>query len=175
MKKLSLLGLTAFLLVFISCTDSKKTETSSTTVSSSEKNSANSRVIYKAIETGDISKIDFLADDVIDHEGPDGKGLRGKDSVIAMLGDIHNHIKDLKMEIISDATSADGEYHFALIRMSGTTSDDKMGMPANTKMDHSAVDVVKIRDGKVTEHWGFYTMSEMQQMMGSGPMQDKMK
>lgn len=172
MKKLSFIGLTASLFLFISCTDTSKTETSSTTVSNAEKNSANSREIYKGIETGDMSKVNFLADDIVDHEHPNGTG--GRDSVMSMLGDMHNHVKDLKFELISDATSADGQYHFALVRMTGTTIDDKMGMPANMSMDHLAVDVVKLSDGKATEHWGFNSRSDMMKMMGGNKMQDKM-
>jgi len=170
MKKL-LLGVGVIMLVFNSCTDSKKTDTSTTTVSGAETNSMHSKEIYRAIETGDVSKVEFLDDDIIDHEGsPDGD-VKGKDNVKAMLADIHNHISNLKMETIADATSADGQYHFALIRMSGTTTDDKMGMPANTAMDHSSVDVVKVKDGKAVEHWGFY---EMKSMPGN-KMENKMK
>jgi predicted SnoaL-like aldol condensation-catalyzing enzyme len=170
MKKLFLPGLMAFLFLLSACTDNK-TETSSTTVTNNaDSNSIRSKAVYTAIESGDVSKVDFLADDIIDHEGPNG--VRGKDSVLAMLSDMHNHFKDLKMETIADATSADGMYHFALIRMTGTPIDDKMGMPANMAVDNMSVDVVKMKDGKATEHWGFYSPADMGKM--HSPMDAKM-
>ena len=173
MKKLSIIGLSAFLMLFMGCTDSKK-ETTTATTSNAEKNSVNSKEIYRAIETGDVSKIDFLTDDAIDHDGGPSGDIKGADNIKAMLADLHTHFSNLKMEQIADATSADGEYHFALVRMTGTTKDDKMGMPANMTIDQTTVDVVKIRDGKAAEHWGFFTRKDMQGMMPPGGGGDKM-
>ena len=168
-------GLCAVAFLLAGCKDSKTETTATTTSNNAETNSVHSKAIYTAIETGDVSKIDFLADDVIDHEGGPN-GTTGKDNVLKMLSDIHNHFRDLKMETIADATSADGTYHFALIRMTGTSTDAFMGMPANTAMDHMSVDVVKMRDGKAAEHWGFYDPAGMKSMnpMGDSKMETKM-
>lgn len=127
----------------------------------------------KAIESGDAAIIDsMIAGDAIDHMGPMGD-VKGSDSVKHMLVDMHNHIKDMKIDVIADAANED--YIFTLSRMTGTLNDANWGMPAGTKMDEKGVDVVKIKDGKMVEHWGYVDpaamMKHMEQMP---PMNDKM-
>ena len=132
---------------------------------------AKNKEIYKAIETGDVSKIkDYIDKDAVDHGGgANGQDVKGGDSIIAMLGSIHNSFTDLKMEVISDAIS--GDYLFTLVRLTGTTTANPgMGMPPNKKMDAKSVDVVKIKNGKAIEHWEFVDPKEMMAMMGSQKM-----
>lgn len=120
--------------------------------------------VYKGIETGDLSVMDkFVAEDVIDHGGMED--IKGRENVKKMLADIHNQYSNLKLTLISDATSEDGMYHFALVRITGTSKEAHMGMPANTPMDRTSVDVVRIQNGKVAEHWNFDDPRNMMKMM----------
>ena len=147
--------------LLMSCKDSSTTTSDAT--SKSEKNTENTKAVLKGIETGDLSVMDsFIADDVVDH-GDGMHEVRGRDSVKKMLADFHNHISDLKMDLIADAT--DGDYEFSLIRMTGTTKDAMMGMPANTSIDRTNVGVVKMSDGKAKEHWLFANPKDMMKMM----------
>ncbi len=169
MKKLILVA--AVLCCFASCKDS--TTTSTTDNSQNEKNLENNKKVYKAIETGDAATIDSLiAGDAVDHQGPNGMDIKGTDSVRHMLADMHNHVKDFKLEVIADA--ANGDYIFAMAHISGTMSDASMGMPAGSKMDEKGVDVVKLKDGKMIEHWGFVDPNEMMKHMKEMPMDNKM-
>lgn len=141
-----------------------------------KKNIANNKEIYHAIETGDVSKLDSLmSKDIVDHEGNMGKDIVGIDSLKAFLGSIHNYIDGLKMESISEATSGDGVYHFALVHMTGIAKQNPWGMPAGQKVDDMSVDVVKIKDGKATDHWSFTSTKDMMEMMGNMPGDDKQK
>ena len=125
---------------------------------------ANSLAIYKGIETGDLSVMDkFVSKDVIDHGGM--QDVKGLDNVKKMLSDIHNHFTNLKITLVTDAYSEDGKYHFALARMTGTTKDTSMGMPANTPIDRMGVDVVRIENGMAVEHWSYDDPREMMRMM----------
>jgi predicted ester cyclase len=136
--------------------------------SQNEKTLAKNKEIYKAIETGDVSKIrDYIDKDAVDHGGgPNGQDVKGGDSIISMLGSIHNSFTDLKMEVISDAMS--GDYLFTLARLTGTTTANPgMGMPPNKKMDLKSVDVVKVKNGKAIDHWQFVDPKEMMEMMGA--------
>lgn len=177
MKKLFFAGAGLLLCFMISCTDSKTT--SSTTTTNAEKNRENITSVYRGIESGDMSKMDeFVADDIVDHYHGE---VKGRDSVKKMLADMHNHFSNLKMDIIAEATStnsANDEYHFTLVRMTGTTTDDKFGRPANTAVDETSVDVVRMKDGKAVDHWGFDDPTMMMKMMemnkGNQPM-DKME
>ncbi|HEY0750611.1 MAG TPA: nuclear transport factor 2 family protein [Chitinophagaceae bacterium] len=153
-------------LFFYSCDNS-------TTVAGSEednmaaRNTEHVKAIFKAIETGDVSAVDtLLTEDFIDHNANmDGSDIVGKDSVKAMLSKIHTYFDGLKVEYISDATSEDGTYHYALSRMTGTAKENPWGMPVGMKMDDSSVDVIKIRDGKAAEHWGFLSWGDINEMM----------
>jgi len=156
-------------IALISCKDNtSSTDASATANSQDEKNLANNAKVYKAIETGDVSPIDSLiATDAVDHDGgEDGKDMVGKDSILHMLGNLHNNMKDLKLDVISSATN--GDYIFTLVHVTGTSADS-----SHMKIDEMGTDVVKVKDGKMTEHWGFTEDKTMAQRMMA--MQDKMK
>lgn len=162
----------AFMLCFLmSCKDAKTTNT--TTSSTAETNRNNMSAVYAGIQSGDMSKMDaFVSADIVDHGMP--MEIKGRDSVKKMLADMHNHFTNLKMDMVAEATSADNLYHFALVRMTGTTTDDKMGRPANTPVDETSIDVVKLSDGKVVEHWSFQDSKMMMKMMGMDKGMDHM-
>jgi len=149
--------------------------TTSTATSQAEKNKAGTLAVYRAIETGDMSGLDsFIDKDIVDHNaGPNGAEIKGLDSLKAMFTRMHDNMSDLKMESIANAT--DGDYGFDLNHTTGTTKNAFMGMPANTKFDMMNVDVVKIKDGKAVEHWGYVDPNEMMKMMqmakGMPPME----
>jgi predicted ester cyclase len=163
MKKFLFTAATGMLCFFISCKDSTST-TSSSNSSQNDSNLANSRKVMKAIETGDSATINALiADDAVDHAGPNGQDVKGGDSVKHMLIDIHNHMKDMKLDVIADA--ANGDYIFSLTTFKGTCTDGNMGMPAGTQMNERGVEVAKVKDGKMVEHWTFVDQNEMMKHM----------
>ena len=63
------------------------------------------------------------------------------------------------------ANATDGDYNFDLNRTTGTTINEFMGMPANTQLDMTGVDVVKIKNGKAVEHWAYVDPKDMMKMM----------
>ncbi len=160
MKKLFLISSCIILCFLMGCKDSTTTTNSNST---QEINKANSQKIAKAIETGDVSGIDSLFDkDFVDHSGPNGD-IKGVDSLKAYFTMIHSHVPDVKITSIANAT--DGDYNFDLNRMTGTTNSEFMGMPANYKFDMTGVDVVKLKNGKAVEHWGYADPKDMMKMM----------
>jgi ketosteroid isomerase-like protein len=132
-----------------------------------KKNTEKMKAVYHAIETGDVSGLDSLiADDAVDHNGnPDGTDVKGKENIKKMLAEIHTYFDNLKMEYMSDATSADGEYQFSSVRMTGKAKANPWGMPVGMDMDETSVDMVKIKDGKATDHWNFMSMKDVHEMM----------
>lgn len=154
----------------ISCNTPTSTAPAATTPSQSDVNIANNLKIYKAIETGDMSSIDTLfADGAIDHEGPNGMEIKGKDSIMKMLGGIHKQVKDLKIDVITSA--ANGDYIFSLVDFTGTIADSSMGTPGKS-IDEKSVDVIKLKDNKFSEHWGFDEDAQVNKEMME--MHDKM-
>ncbi len=163
MKKCSFLAISIICCFFISC----KNETVDPAVAAAAKNKANTLKVFKAIETGDVSVLDSLmAKDAIDHSGPNGP-IVGLDSIKAYLADVHNQFDGLKMSMVADAT--DGDYEFTLARMEGVCKTGSMGMPAGTKCNMLSVDVVKLKDGKMTDHWSYMDPNDMMKMMGGTP------
>lgn len=160
MKKFLFIAL-LFLSFFISCKTSDGEHQERV-----EKNTANSKEVYHAVETGDVTKLDdFISRDAIDHSGE--TDIKGIDSIKTMLINVHNHFKDPKIDIISRATSEDGLYNFDLVKFTGTTIDGSMGAPTNTKMESLEVYVVRIKDGMNMEHWRFINNRDAVQMMQS--------
>jgi len=140
--------------------------------SQAEKNKMVVHDIYQGIETGDMSKLNGIADDAVDHMGPKGTEIKGGDNIKKMLSDMHNHMKDLKMEVVAEA--ANGDYVFVWCHMTGTCTDSSMGMKGGMVMDSKSVDVIKFKDGKATDHWGYLDPQDMMKMMPP-PMDNKMK
>jgi predicted ester cyclase len=126
--------------------------------SGNDKNLSASRDIYDGIETGDTTKLSSIAADAVDHAGPYGDVTSG-DSIKGMLAQVRNHIKDLKIEIINDVAS--GDYVYTWNRWTGTALDSSMGFKPNQPFNTTGVDIVKFRDGKAVEHWGFVDQKDV--------------
>jgi hypothetical protein len=179
MKKV--LSAFAGLFLLISCNQTKDSAVTGDNdhMTQAKRNTEHNKEIYRAIETGDVNKLDsFIAKDVIDHEGNNGKDIKGLDSLKHHLAQIHNYFDGLKMEIITEGTSQDGNYHFSMVRMRGKAKANPWGMPVGMDMDDTSMDVVKIKDGKASEHWMFMSQKDMMEMMSgmkSGNTQPMMK
>lgn len=160
MKQVLFAAATVWCCVLLSCQNAANNNMAD---SQTEKNKIAVRDVYQGIQTGDITKLSVIADDAVDHAGPNGQEIKGGDNIKKMLADMHNHIKDLKVEIVADA--ADGDYVFTWCRMTGTAVDSSMGMAPGTNLDSKCVDVVKFKDGKATDHWCYMDPKEMMKMM----------
>ncbi len=129
-----------------------------------EKNLASFETVNKAFETGDVSGIDsVVADDFLDHT--DHGDVNGKDSLKAMVKQMHASFPDMKTSVKN--TAASGDYVYGWMSYSGN-SDGSMGIPKGP-YDMSAVELVKFSNGKAVEHWSFMQPSDMMKMMGSQP------
>jgi len=129
--------------------------------SGNDNNISTSRDIIKGIETGDSSKLSSIAPDAVDHAGPTGDVSNG-DSIKGYLLEMHNHIKDLKIDILGDAASGDNVYIWT--KMTGTALDSTMGFMPNQPFSVSGVEILKFRDGKVVEHWGTIDQKDLMLM-----------
>ena len=173
MKKLLFMG-ASVMLFLASCNDNGATSNGN---SAADKAKANNREVLKAIESGDVSKLDsFITSDGIDHSGADGMTeVKGIDNIKKDLGSIKQSFSDLKFDVQQDAVN--GEYLFVMSKLIGTTSANPgHGMQPNQKIEMSGADVLKFNsEGKFTEHWTFNDPRDMMKMMGGDkPMDNKM-
>ena len=164
MKKLIFTAATAMVCLLISCNDSGTSGSATTGDKDAQAdNKAKLGIIHNALETGDVSKLDSIIDkDIVDHGSPMGD-VKGIDSIKKWFVDFHSNTKDVKVESI--ATAVNGDYSFDYNKMTGTFTNPFMGMPAGP-FEMTAVDVVKLKDGKAVEHWGYMDPKEMMKMMG---------
>ncbi|HEX8333092.1 MAG TPA: ester cyclase [Segetibacter sp.] len=168
MKRLSHFALFAIAMFFFACTEKG---TGSTTASTGEKSAGSellgtTHAVYRAIETGDSATLsNHISADAIDHGGgPNGEDVKGND-IVKMLSSFHKDVDNLKMEVIEEAASND--HIFAVVRMTGTTNKAVWGMPAGHKMDTKSIDLIKVSNGKMTDHWAYFEMAEAMKMMGA--------
>jgi predicted ester cyclase len=163
MKKIITITSTGLICFFTSCNTAGGGNTQG------EKNIATVNAVDRAIESGDMGKLDqYIAADAVDHAGEHGD-VKGLDSIKAQLGRMHDEYKDMKLEELQQASN--GDYVFSLSRFTGTNTVPSMGAPAGTHFDMTSVEVVKFNsDGKATEHWGYVSMADAMKMTGGGNM-----
>jgi len=150
--------------LYVSCNSG--TTTASGPSDQEKKNLAANDAVGKMFESGDFSKLgDYIATDAIDHSGPMGE-VKGLDSIKAMFNMFASTMKDTKIDIVKEM--ADGDYVMAWIKQSWTATQDDpmMHLKAGDRASMDGVEVTKYNsDGKVVEHWGFMSMSDMMKMM----------
>ena len=172
MKKIVFVTATALISFLISCNDKSSTSSNS----AADKAMANNRTVIKAIENGDVSKIDsFITEDAVDHSGAGGMmEVKGRENIKKDLATMKQDFTDFKIDIMQEA--AHGDYLFVLGKMTGTTSANPgHGMPPNKKIEMTSVDVLKFNsDGIFTDHWSFNDPKEMMAMMGGDHPMEKM-
>jgi predicted SnoaL-like aldol condensation-catalyzing enzyme len=168
MKKL-LITVPAFLfLFFISQINAQSKNARS---DKARKNLEACNIVNKAIMTGDFSTLDnVLAENAVDHAGMQGD-LVGREAIKTELTKFHTMAPDMKVDVIREL--ADDEYAFQWVKFTGTTVSGDMGMPAGTKFDMNAIEVVRFKDGKAQEHWEFMQPADVMKMVQSNNMNNK--
>ena len=163
--------------LFTSCENKKAESTEKSTETAAggmdhaamadDRNAEMTNTVFRALETGNTAGIDtILSEDVVDHDfGPMGTDIKGRDSVLAHIGRLHNYFDGLKIEMMQHATSTDGMYHYAMSRMTGKVKENPWGIPVGSNMDDVSIDVIKLKDGKCTDHWGFMSMHDFNEVM----------
>jgi predicted SnoaL-like aldol condensation-catalyzing enzyme len=168
MKKLAF----AFSAVILSCLVTCTTNTAKEggTSEKAKKNLENTKSVIGMFEKGDFSKAgDYIAADVVDHSGPMGE-VKGLDSLKVMFAKMATSMSNVKNEVVKGIS--DDEYSMVWVRQTWTqkTDDPMMGMKAGQNGDMQTVEVCKHgADGKITDHWGFMSMTDMMKMMPQMP------
>jgi predicted SnoaL-like aldol condensation-catalyzing enzyme len=163
MKKILFALATGLICLSYSCSEQKAAEKDNT----AEKRKAANAIFYKAIETGDVSKIDsVLAKDAIDHADMSGNDIVGRDNIKAMFAESGKQINNMKLEVLS--SMSDGDYSMDRVRMTGTAAVSiPPNIPVGSKVDITTVEVVKWKDGMAYEHWTYMDTKDVSKMMAS--------
>ena len=128
------------------------------------------RRFYSEVSEGNLGVVDELvADDFVEHE--EFPGLEPtKEGVKQFFAMFRSAFPDLRME--AHEIVAESDLLCARGTMSGTHKGEFMGMPPSGKhIEIEGFDMLRIRDGQVTEHWGLMDAMTMMQQLGAMPEQ----
>lgn len=152
-------------LFFISCEHVPGTTGSNKEIDANKKSV---RAVYDMFETGNTSNIeDYVHSDMIEHT-PDPavytKGIQGLKDIIQIN---RTAFPDLKFTVYRIA--GEGNMIFSHFNIKGTNTGNLVGIEASgRKIDVDGVDVLLFRDGKISEHWGYWDTRKFIEQMGGG-------
>lgn len=140
-----------------------------------EANSALVKKFYaEVVNKGNVDLLDeILAENFIEHETMPGQEP-GREGVKQFFETFRTAFPDLKFDV--ERLIAKDDNVVAYLTISGTNKGEFMGMPATgKKINMKAIDIIRIKDGKVVEHWGVTDNLAMMQQLGAVPEESPAK
>ncbi len=134
-----------------------------------EKNKAlNRRFVEEVINQGNLDALDELIDPgAVDHAAPPGfpTGREGAKQFVTMMS---SAFPDLYLTI--EEMVAEGDKVAMRSSWSGTHRGEFMGIPATGKqVTVSQIDISRVADGRMVEHWGQFDALGLMQQLGVVP------
>lgn len=114
---------------------------------------------------------DYCTKDFRDHNPDPGQkqGMKGLQGAFQAMFDA---FPDLHVTV--EQMVAEGDLAVARVTMTGTQKGEYMGMPASGKrFKMGGIDIVKIKDGKATERWGYFDGAAMMEQLSPAKKQRK--
>jgi predicted ester cyclase len=110
---------------------------------------------------------DYIADDVVDHSALPGlpPGLEGAKAIFSMIrAGFPDHDAVIHHQI------AEGDTVVTRKTFTGTHDGEFLGVPpTGRKVTIEVIDIVRVQDGKIVEHWNVVGLLEALQQMGAAP------
>ena len=112
------------------------------------------RMFDEGFATGDDTIVDELCSaDLVEHQfGLAGRGAEAVEHVKAAIRDVHRMAPDLRFTI-EDAVEG-GDTIWVRVRGRGTATGPFFGPPSGRPLDFTVIDVARVVDGRIVEHWG---------------------
>jgi predicted ester cyclase len=112
------------------------------------------RMFDEGFATGDDTIVDELCSaDLVEHQfGLAGRGAEAVEHVKAAIRDVHRMAPDLRFTI-EDAVES-GDTIWVRVRGRGTATGPFFGPPSGRPLDFTVIDVARVVDGRIVEHWG---------------------
>jgi steroid delta-isomerase-like uncharacterized protein len=117
---------------------------------------------------GDFDVFDQLfAGDFVDRTTPPGF-TPGRDGARGLYHALRAAFPDFRAEVHRQA--ADGELVVTYTTYRGTHRGSFLGLaPTGRRVHFKSVDVMRVRDGRVVEHWGVANFSSLMRQLGAWP------
>lgn len=124
------------------------------------------RLIEEGFSKGNLSVVDeTISSDLEEHQRFDPPLPRGPAGTKALIMGLRSMFPDFTLTI--EDTTVEGDIVWARSRARGTNSGSIMGKPpTGKKMEIDVIDVSKIKDGKIVEHWGVPDQLGMLEQLG---------
>ena len=112
------------------------------------------RIFEEGFATGDTAVVDELcAADLVEHQfGLAGTGPEAIQHVKEAIRDVHAATPDISFTI-EDAVER-GDTIWVRVRAQGTATGPFFGPPSGRPIDITVIDIARIVDGRIVEHWG---------------------
>lgn len=112
------------------------------------------RMLLEGFATGDTRIVDELCSpDLIEHQfGMSGVGAEAIEKVKRGIEQVHTGMPDLSFTVEDWAQSGDVVWVRAVA--TGTNSGPFLGPPTGRPVRLTVMDVARVVDGKIVEHWG---------------------
>ncbi len=112
------------------------------------------RMFDEGFATGDGAVVDELCSpDLVEHQfGLAGTGADAVQHVKDAIRDVHGAIPNIAFTI-EDAVES-GDTIWVRVRGRGTATGPFFGPPSGRPVDFTVVDIARIVDGRIVEHWG---------------------
>ena len=112
------------------------------------------RIFDEGVATGNDAIVDEICSpDLVEHQfGLAGGGAEAIAHVKAAIRDVHGAIPDISFTIEDSVES--GDIIWVRVRGRGTATGPFFGPPSGRPVDFTVIDVARIADGRIAEHWG---------------------
>jgi predicted ester cyclase len=111
-------------------------------------------ILEEGFATGDAAVVDELcAADLVEHQfGLAGTGPEAIQHVKEAIRDVHAATPDISFTI-EDAVER-GDTIWVRVRAQGTATGPFFGPPSGRPIDITVIDIARVVDGRIVEHWG---------------------
>ena len=146
------------------------TQASANAANNMDANKAAVRAFYdEVINAHKPDAVDkFCVANFVDHNPDMGHSGQGIDDAKKSFADWFASMPDAHVTV--DNMIAEGDLVVSMVTMTGTMKGDMGGMKATNKSAKvGGVDIVRIKDGKAVERWGYFDQMAMMKQLGMMP------
>lgn len=112
------------------------------------------RMFDEGFATGDTAVVDEVCSpDLVEHQfGMAGRGTPALDHLRQAITQVHTGMPDITFTI-EDAVQS-GDTLWARVTGRGTATGPFFGPPSGRPVEITVIDIVRVVDGRIVEHWG---------------------